>query len=905
MSGKINGIWRFTAVERKILRCVAEGKTADFSEDKVGDELLTVSGKFISDLWLDLIEGAVLHPRGISLKALKILDQIKLEGARQTSAGRSCLLGFIATDCIFEKTLEMGNIRAETLGFDHCKFGDTGELTNPADTDSMVHISLGGCQIDGSLLIINCELTGGLHAEFSSIHGEILAERSTFKAGFSLWGAKVDGALKLHWCQISKGPYLVGLAIPNTKFEGRIAIFRSRICGGIHAANTAAPELEIRFSTFSKGGVANFENAQIAGNATLQRVKSTQHFSLAKSGLGGDCSISQSVFQDGLSLLNAELTGACYIWSTQFAHTNNGSWAVNLQSLKVSAVTLHKIVVNGNMSVKAIQSRGEINVSQCNLGARRPTISCIESKNFYLLECSDLECGVAAVFQNCSINSRWQFSRANIRGNLFIRNCFVNRSERTGWSIDLENSRVGSIVFIDYSFFSSGISAPLLECGELQICANVILPGGSISTGAHYSIWASDCIIRRRISFGARLSENGPPIRNTFTGKVELFSCKIGEALKFASTTLLMADETLDRRLGIALGLARIEVNGSAKIAARDYSFQENDTNFETPPQIEGCVDLDNSRIRGSLLLHEASIKAIGEIRRPLSHFETEERVSKRKRGVALSIRSTTIEGKLEIGTPQVTGLVDMREARIDMIADGGGDRWAKAGLAPGHLLLDGLSYRDLDDVHDRSQDAENAVNNTSDAATRRLEWLRLQYPDGKPTADTFVPQPYEQLASIFASEGNERARRQIQIAKRDMQRLHGRLGKFERCVQWLLRVISKYGYSPGRAIISSMLYLAIGVITAALLDAKGMLMLASTDFPQTTPFDPLVYALDSAIPIIDLNQDSSWILNPEAIGSPVLLATLMSAKSVYEVVGMLLVSITILTLTGTLRDKE
>ncbi len=267
-------------------------------------------------------------------------------------------------------------------------------------------------------------------------------------------------------------------------------------------------------------------------------------------------------------------------------------------------------------------------------------------------------------------------------------------------------------------------------------------------------------------------------------------------------------------------------------------------------------------------------------------------------------MRGARIEGNFILQKPNLNGLVDLRHAHINKIADGGGRRWEMAGIQPGHLLLDDLTYCDLVDVQDDEPDGTMRGGPT-DIVTRRLAWLALQYPDRKPTAEIFVPQPYEQLASIFATEGNERARRKVQIARRDLQRQHGGLKLFERTVQYFLKLVSEYGYDPGRAIIATLLYLLCGTAIALGLDSAGALMPATTDLAADYPFNALIFALDAAIPIIDLDQDAAWTINPDAFRYGWTVHAMVIAKGFYEMFGMLLISITVLTLTGTLREKD
>jgi hypothetical protein len=256
----------------------------------------------------------------------------------------------------------------------------------------------------------------------------------------------------------------------------------------------------------------------------------------------------------------------------------------------------------------------------------------------------------------------------------------------------------------------------------------------------------------------------------------------------------------------------------------------------------------------------------------------------------------THIGGSLDLGSASLRGIVDLRDAQVGQLADGCGRRWTALGLEPGHLLLDGLTYRDLDDSEEQRDTGSSA-----DSVRRRIEWLAMQYPEGRASAATFVPQPYDQLARYFAQNGNERARRLVHVARRDLQGRHAGLPRFERAAEQLLSLTSAYGYAPGRAAAVVAAFVALGALAAWAIATAGGIAAADGD-GSGTPFNPILYALDVAVPFLDLGQDERWTV---AAAGPVPVWAIQVGHAVYRLAGLVLVSITVLTFSGILREKE
>ncbi|GAA4040484.1 hypothetical protein [Parerythrobacter jejuensis] len=889
----------FSEIERKIIDCAIKGIAADFGDGESDSKKPKVDASFLSDLWLERLPGIEMHPFGIEVMGLEIDGQLGLGGSRQSSAGKQCLLGFHAHNCFFNDMISLQNVRCESIYFTDCEIASFEQ-----DDGILVSVDGDGMNVDGRVAFSKTVAHGHVSFQGSQISGAAQFDDCTFPEGLSLWGTTIGNQLRVMNSRLATGYDGSALAFPNAQIGGQVFLKRNVVDGLVYAANAQAAEVFIERCRFGSPAAlsVNFSSMTLKGDLQITSSRLAEGLSLQSGTIGGNVFLQRSHICNGANLADATVTGGVMLKQSVFTG-HMQSWACTIAGLNASTVTIEKAAFDGHVSMQAAHVLATCEISDTIFGRRRSKIF-IGPSLPYNLNMQGFSTGYSLQVNRCAFHSINVLSNLEIGGNIWFEQCYF-APEVKNWSIRLAGSKVGAIVGIDACLIGSGLELPTLHCSELQLHGNLIFPGMADLARNEIAIWASECVVSRRVGFAVDQSGPGKGNLGACWGRVDFSTSRIGERFYLRSTRIFLSQATKDDRSALAVDLSRIEVGGDLMIGPSAYKLVESIDQTEREARIEGCVNLDDARIAGDLIVHQSTIAADGDIVRPLSHFETEERVSKRKRGAALTLRDARIDGELELGRPVLRGIVDMRDATVGAIADGGGDRWEDAGVAPGHLLLDGLTYRDLDNVYDGAAEGRSIKNTPSDAASRRLRWLTLQYPDRAATPDTFVPQPYEQLASIFASEGNEKARRQVLIEKRDLQRRHGRLGRFERGVQWVLMAVSEYGYSPGRAILCTIAWLMLGTAGAYILENQGAIILSSIDGQPKAPFSPLVYALDAAIPIIDLNQDSGWTLDKEKLGSRWMAELLVTAKGLYEIIGMLLVSITILTLTGTLREKE
>ncbi len=246
------------------------------------------------------------------------------------------------------------------------------------------------------------------------------------------------------------------------------------------------------------------------------------------------------------------------------------------------------------------------------------------------------------------------------------------------------------------------------------------------------------------------------------------------------------------------------------------------------------------------------------------------------------------VQGWFLLTAAQVTSLLDEE------------DGWP----APGFLDLDALSY-------------ERVSAAGGNQTARRLRWLRLQYPGGVPSAQSFRPQPFEALAHVLRQSGRAEEADAVAVEKIRM-RLAARVDdRWSRIVPSLLMLVSRHGHSSARAIASFLIFIALGsaLYGTALWGFDQPFVPVERDptpVDYTTAFGLLhahheegcaalvvpFFALDAALPVVDIGQASTCRFDPRGPTRWIWLAL----HSLYTLLGAALSAVVVLTLSGLLR---
>jgi hypothetical protein len=163
-----------------------------------------------------------------------------------------------------------------------------------------------------------------------------------------------------------------------------------------------------------------------------------------------------------------------------------------------------------------------------------------------------------------------------------------------------------------------------------------------------------------------------------------------------------------------------------------------------------------------------------------------------------------------------------------------------------GNLKLDGFVYSRFD------------ANSPQDASSR-LRWLARQ------ASGTVTPQPYEQLAKVLRENGDDAGAKTVLIAMENAQ--YRSLSGWKRCWSWILWLTIRYGYDTWQAV----WFIGGFVIFGTFLFFFGRRFGAVTQTEKEgaehfCPFNPLVYSLETFLPLVDLQQSKHWA--PKSEGS-------------------------------------
>jgi hypothetical protein len=230
--------------------------------------------------------------------------------------------------------------------------------------------------------------------------------------------------------------------------------------------------------------------------------------------------------------------------------------------------------------------------------------------------------------------------------------------------------------------------------------------------------------------------------------------------------------------------------------------------------------------------------------------------------GAAIRAVSSAFKGGMDLGWASIDPAIDLTDATTTVLRDDPSD-W------PARVYIAGFSYERLDAVRDGV-----STRHIWDWQ-RRLAWLRQQ-----PEHDAG---PYEEAARVFRQHGYTHGAEQLLIKQRsDARQAEGRTRRqVTSVIDWVFDWTVGYGYRPGRVL--WLLAALLALVTATLsvpavqesLRASDEGVVFTIHGPVTVDnpavavdpcgggrvrcFSPLLYAVDTVIPLIALDQRATW----------------------------------------------
>jgi hypothetical protein len=430
-----------------------------------------------------------------------------------------------------------------------------------------------------------------------------------------------------------------------------------------------------------------------------------------------------------------------------------------------------------------------------------------------------------------------------------------------------------------------------LELTNAEIRASFRLAEGSAVEG---TIRLAGAVIHGNLALQGTIShpEHGSLVGGSATtvdGDIYLDGLSAsGGRVNFRGATLgslTASGARLDNPGGYALRLSQTVVKGSVLLVDGFTSI--------------GLVALNRSTIEGRLQFTGGSFTC------PAAGPANEH-------GHAIEAISTTVRGGMDLGWKTVSPSVDFTDATTTFLAD-------DPAAWPERFTIAGLTY-------ERFEKPQGGQPKRIWDQAARCAWLSRQ--------TEFESGPYEQAAMVFRQHGYVAEAERILIARRKNARQVG--GSSAR---WPVRAVDAvygtigYGYRPTRVL--WVLAVLLVLVTASLILPAGQATLRATDSngdvyatsglmraaarpaapaPGTTGsspradscgdgqvrcFSPVLYAIDTVVPLISLDQRSAWYPDPNVPGGQFMLWWLNLAT----LLGWLLSSIFVLSLARLSRS--
>jgi len=334
-----------------------------------------------------------------------------------------------------------------------------------------------------------------------------------------------------------------------------------------------------------------------------------------------------------------------------------------------------------------------------------------------------------------------------------------------------------------------------------------------------------------------------------------------------------------------------------------------------TQAVVKGSVFLDDGfTSTGLVALNRSTID--GRLKFTGGSFNCPAATPANEHGHAIELISATIRGGIDLGWNTVSPSVDFTNATTAFLADNPAN-W------PTQFTISGFTY-------DRFEQPQRGGAGQTWDHKARSAWLNRQA--------TFDSGPYEQAARVFRQHGYTDGAKAILIAQRRNARqvITGRWAVPRRARDAAYDLTVRYGYRPGR-VLWLLLFLLI-LVTVSLeiptarasmrattaagtvysvrgpLRPKALTHTTTADAAATGSaarpadacgngqvrcFNPVLYAFDTVIPLVSLDQRSTWYPDAHAPGGTFMQWWLNAAT----VLGWLLSSIFVLALASLARS--
>lgn len=714
-------------------------------------------------------------------------------------------------------------------------------LSNPGD----VVLSANDVEVGGDVLFSLMD-----HHRFEA-DGEVRLCNAIIRRDCDFRGARLANqggdVLDASGCKIGGHLRLASAGEHRFTSEGRLALFNTTISGDFVC-------LGGRIS--NPGGVALGATSTSVGGSVV---------------FNPDEEHTRCQIDGGLVLNRSTIKGNLDLDGTHIS--NPGALALGAVGIQIGGDALFNVISNHRF-----EADGEVRISNSNIASNCDFLGArLDNPEGDTLDASGCSIG-GHLRLTTSADHRFESAgrilllNAKVSGGLVFLGARLSRPG--GVALSAEDIEIAGD-----AFFNTSDGFRFEAEGELRLCSGTVgghceFRGASISNSVGDAIDASGC----RVAGHMRLMPEGEH-RFESDGRLVLFNAEIG-------ADLVCVGARLSNLGGAAFAANDVKIGGDALFHA------VGELHFDS----KGQVLLANAQISGMLLFEGGRLSCPD--------------------GIALDLEAATVEGALRAHDNEIEGNVALAVTRIDVLGSFAPSAWRGAD----RISLDEISIRQI------LVDPDDGV-----PWKQRRDWLRRNSFRDKRMRLIVSPHPWREFASAFARSGRHLDARRLQ---REGYREENRARpKWQQPFVWLFAEIPfGFGLSIVRTTATVLGFWCVGTLGAEAMYARGVLVNTQQASTPCRSVVPSLYALDTAIPFLDLRQESRC--DPDRIGQkglysgvtftvslplitetkavpPTILqlfdeVTLWQwAKTIYALVGSLVVGFAAVTYSGVFKPKE
>jgi hypothetical protein len=473
------------------------------------------------------------------------------------------------------------------------------------------------------------------------------------------------------------------------------------------------------------------------------------------------------------------------------------------------------------------------------------------------------------------IRGRINLSSTRIDGKLLIRDATLVRP-------DQDTSRylsprfkgkalVGLRLFVGAELTIEGETTVVggIDLASADLGRFAIEPGGSIEAPGETALDLTNAEVRSAVTVGEGVHVRGTTllVGTRVHGRLDLDGAILtdpdGRSLLKADGAAIDGDVEMKlvRASGGQLKFWRATIGGGFDAAGAVVKNPDGGTVRLHQSEVGGSVRLvDGFESTGCVVLNRTVVG--GRLDLGGGHFRCPRPGLYNEEGAAIRAVASTFRGGMDLGWAAITPAINVTDAVTTVLQDDPSN-W------PERIYIAGFTYERFDAP--RGDGARGRIWDWQ----RRLDWLRQQ-----PEYDAG---PYEQAARVFRQHGYAHGAEQLLMKQRsDARRAEGRTrARVRSVIDWVFDWTVGYGYRPGRVLWLLVALLTLVTLTLAVPGVQRTMRASdegvvftiqgplNVDDPaadidpcgggRVRCFNPMLYAVDTVVPLIALEQRATW----------------------------------------------